>query len=82
MREDFWNAKIDHLLILKDIFPGLTAMTSTNSPNQRLSMYISDQDVMKQMVGPYINADFLSQFNMWDGNMTWIYHADVYKKQM
>ncbi|CAM0136693.1 Exocyst complex component 5 [Umbelopsis sp. WA50703] len=64
MREDYKSAKIDHLLGITDNPTRPSAMTSDQSRNQRLSMYVSDHNVMKQMMKSHSKADFLAAFNM------------------
>ncbi|KAI9287599.1 exocyst complex component Sec10-like protein [Umbelopsis sp. AD052] len=64
MREDFKSAKIDHLLGMTDNPTRPSAMTSDGSRSQRLSMYVSDHNVMKQMMNSHSKADFLAAFNM------------------
>jgi hypothetical protein len=64
MREDFKSAKIDHLLGMTDNPTRPSAMTSDGTRSQRLSMYVSDHNVMKQMMNSHSKADFLAAFNM------------------
>ncbi|CAO3675747.1 unnamed protein product [Umbelopsis vinacea] len=64
MREDFKSAKIDHLLGMTDNPTRPLAMTSDQSRSQRLSMYVSDHSVMKQMMNSHSKADFLAAFNV------------------